>query len=94
MARGGRVVVAGAEVRVAADAVLLAPHHQHQLAVRLEADEAVDDLDAGLLHAPRPADVLLLVEARLQLDDDGDLLAAARPRSSSARAIGESSLVR
>ena len=41
----------------------------------LEADEAVDDVGAGLLQLARPDDVRLLVEAGLDLDEDDDLLA-------------------
>ena len=70
-----RVVVAGRQVDVALDAVALAPHHQRHLAVGLEADEAVDDVHARLLERARPLDVGRLVEARLELDDRGHLLA-------------------
>ena len=59
------VVVAGADVAVGADAVLLAPEHERRLRVRLEADDAVDDVDARLFERAGPADVGLLVEARL-----------------------------
>ena len=60
---------------VAADAVRLLAHDQARLAVRLVADQAVDDVRAHLLQRARPADVGLLVEARLQLDEHRDLLA-------------------
>ena len=43
--------------------------------MRLQAEEAVDDLDAALLERARPLDVAGLVEARLELDDGGHLLA-------------------
>ena len=42
--------------------------------MRLQAEESVDDVDAALLERPRPDDVRLLVEPRLQLDDRGNLL--------------------
>ncbi len=68
-ARGDGVVVAGAEVAVAAGhAVFVAAHQHGQLAVGLEAHHAVEDLHAGVFHAARPADVRGLVEARHQLD--------------------------
>ena len=51
---GGRVVVAGAEVDVAADAVVLAADDQGGLAVGLQADHPVDDVDAGLLERRGP----------------------------------------
>ena len=75
---GDAVVVAGAEVHVAADAVALAAHDQHDLGVGLEAYEAVDDVHSFALERLRPADVALFVEARLELDEGGDLLAVGR----------------
>ncbi len=42
----------------------------------LQAGDAVDDMDAGLLQRLRPVDVRLLVEARFQLDHADRLLAA------------------
>ena len=71
--RGDRVVVAGADVHVAADALALAAHHQGELGVCLEPDEAVHHVGAGRLEGLGPFDVALLVEARLELDQDRDL---------------------
>jgi hypothetical protein len=51
---------------------------EDHLAVRLEPDDAVGDVDADLLEPPRPADVGGLVEARLELHEHGNLLAVAR----------------
>ncbi len=73
-----RVVVAGADVAVAADRVALLAHHEAGLAVRLEADQAVDDVHARALQLTRPADVRLLVEPRLDLHQRDDLLARRR----------------
>ena len=68
-AGGNGVVVAGAEVAVAAGlAILVAAHQQGQLAMGFEADHPVEDLHSGVLHAARPADIRGLVEARHQLD--------------------------
>ena len=50
-ARGDRVVVAGAEMRVGAHAAALAPHHQRQLGVRLQFGEA----DTPPARRPPPA---------------------------------------
>ena len=75
MPGGRRVVVAGAEVDVAADAVVLAADDQRGLAVGLEADDAVDDVDARLLEHAGLDDVVLLVEPGLELDQGGHLLA-------------------
>src|SRR5262249_33243468 len=56
----------------------LAADQQRELRVRLQAEYAVDHLRAGALETLRPVDVSFLVEARHQLDDDRDFLAAAR----------------
>src|SRR6185437_10603623 len=40
--------------------------------------EPIDDLRAGALQIPRPADIGLFVEARLQLHERGDRLASVR----------------
>ena len=72
--RRGAVVVAGADVHVAADAVGFLADDQAQLAVRLQVLDAVDDVHAGILQPRRPLDVVPLVEPRLQLDQHGDLL--------------------
>lgn len=79
---GARMVVAGAEVHVAAQRRLAglhdAPHDQHHLRVTLVADHAVHDMCADGFELRRPVDVGFLVEAREQLDDDGHFLAVAR----------------
>ena len=74
------MVVAGAEVAVAAQAAALAAHDHRHLGVRLVADDAVHDVGAGLLQAVRELDVRRLVEARAQLDDHRDFLAGLRGR--------------
>ena len=77
-ARGARMVVAGAEVDVAAQAAFLAPDDHQRLGVRLVADDAVDHVRADFLELARPADVGFLVEARHQLEHDRDFLAVLR----------------
>ena len=77
-AGGDGVVVAGAEMDIAAQAARLAPHHERRLPVDLESWEAVDDVDAGLLECSRPLDVAAFVAARLDLDEADRLLAALR----------------
>ena len=74
-ARGLLVVVARADVAVAADAARLAAHHERGLGVGLQPDEAVDDVHPRLLQHPRPGDVRRLVEARGELDERHHLLA-------------------
>ena len=75
-ARGLRVVVARADVRVVAHAGPFAAGDQRALGVRLQRRDAVDDVDARLLEPLRPDDVRLLVEARLELHHADRLLAA------------------
>ena len=74
--RVDRVVVAGAEMGVGLEPVLFAAaHHQRDLGVGLELDEAEHHLGAGAFEVARPADVALLVEPRLELDQRGHRLA-------------------
>ncbi len=73
-----RVVVAGADVAVTADAVRLLAHDQQDLGVGLEADEAVHHVRARLFQHSGSLDVGLLVEARLELYERDDLLAGLR----------------
>ena len=86
--RGGlRVVVAGADVAVAADAVVLLTHDEEDLGVGLQPDEAVHHVDARFFQHPRPFDVGLLVEARLELHERDDLLALARRADECSRTM-------
>src|SRR5882724_10716883 len=73
--RGPEVVVAGGEVAVPPDTVRLLPDDQTRLAVCLEPGEAVHDVGAHFLERAGPADVRLLVEAGLELDEHRHLLA-------------------
>ena len=65
------MVIAGADMHIARERGALAAHHQRQLGVGLEFDEAEHDLHAGALEIARPADIGLFVEARLELDQRG-----------------------
>ena len=69
------VVVARPDMDVAAQARALASHDERDLRVGLEPDQPVHDVRAGALQLACPDDVGLLVEARLDLDEDDDLLA-------------------
>jgi hypothetical protein len=73
-----RVIVAGAQVRIAHEAAAFAPNDEGHLGVRLVSHHAVDDVRPGFLQARRPVDVGLLVEARHQLHDHRHFLARAR----------------
>ena len=58
----------------ASDAVFVAADQQGQLAVGFEADDSMENLNAGVFHAARPADVGGFVETGHELDDQGGLL--------------------
>ena len=79
-ARRSRMVVAGAQVHVAAQPAVLAAHDERHLAVGLVADDAVDDVCARFLQLARELDVRRLVEAGAQLDQHRDFLAGLRRR--------------
>ncbi len=70
------VEVAGAEVGIEAMRLPLLPHDEGQFAVHLHARERVAHVHARLLQLFAPAQVGLLVEARLDLDEGEHLLAA------------------
>ena len=72
------MVVAGAEMRVAAHAAALAPHHQAEFGVGLELGETEHDLHASRFERASEADIGLLVEPGAQLDHRRDRLAAFR----------------
>ncbi len=72
---GGGVVVAGAEVEVAADAVGVAPDDERDLGVDFIADEAIDHVDAVILQFAGPFDVIGFIEAGAEFDYGGDLFA-------------------
>src|SRR5262249_27435285 len=57
------VVVAGAEVDIAPDAVSFAPDDEADLGMSLETENAVDDVHAFIFKRSRPRDVVLFVEA-------------------------------
>src|ERR1044072_2725204 len=76
--RGDGVVVPRCDVHIAPERFALAADDEPDLAVCLEPDDAVDDVDARLFESLRPLDVVLFIEARLQLDASRGLL-AVRP---------------
>ncbi len=53
---------------IGAELAAFAAHHQADLGVGLQLDEAIDHLHAGAFEIARPFDVGLFVEARLQFD--------------------------
>ena len=68
-ATGLRVVVSRSDMTVVAQHAVFVSHHEGELAVRLQADEAVHNMHASLLQLARPGDVGFLVEARLNFDE-------------------------
>ena len=79
-ARRSRMVVARAEVHVAAQLAVLAAHDERHLAMRLVADDAVHDMRAGFLQLARELDVGCFVETGAQLDQHRDFFARLRGR--------------
>ena len=53
--------------------VAFASDHECQLAVCFQTENAVNDVYAGFVELARPFDVVLLIEACLQLDQRGHL---------------------
>jgi len=70
---GAGMVVTGAEVEVGAEVSFLPADEKQHLAVGFEADEAVDDVDAGLLHLFGPGNIVGFIKAGLEFDQHGDL---------------------
>jgi len=71
------MVVAGAEVEIGAKVAFFTADQKEGFAVGFQADEAVHNVNAGLLHFFCPGDVIGLVEAGLEFHEDGDLLLVA-----------------
>ncbi len=95
--RRGRVVVAGAQMGIAAHrAVGILARDQGQLAVRLQPHQPVEDLHSRIFQFARPLDVGGFIETRLHLHDHGYFLASpppapAPPRWASYRWCGRAS---
>ena len=88
------MIIAGRDMDIGRQLAGLAAHHQRQLGVRLQLDEAEHDLHAGAFEVARPADIGLLVEARLQFDQRRDRLAGFGGLRQRACTIGDSAEVR
>src|SRR5712692_1697107 len=71
------MIIARTDMRVAAKTVVVLANHQNYLAMRFEADHSVGYVNSKFLEPGRKLDVRRLIEARLQLDDDCDLLAVS-----------------
>ena len=75
-ARRSRVVIAGGQVRVPFELFALAARDEHHLGVRLQTNDAIQNLSADRLQHLGPVDVGLFVKAGFQLHDHGHFLAA------------------
>jgi len=73
---GDSVVVACAEVGVAADLVAFFADYKQELGVDLQAQQAIDDVDALGFQTSGPFDVGFFVEAGFEFYQHGDLFAA------------------
>ena len=60
------MVVAGANVGVALQAVVVAPHHKNNLGMGLESDHAVGNMDACLFQGGCPVNIGRLIKTRHQ----------------------------
>src|SRR6185369_2302270 len=63
-----RIVVSSTNVKVAPQRPGFAPNHQRKLAMSLQSDHPVDNVNAHALQASGPLDVALFVKPSLQLD--------------------------
>ena len=59
---------------IPADAVLVPAHDQENLAVRLQACQAVDDMAPGFFQLLCPEDIVFLIKTGLQFHQNRDLL--------------------
>src|SRR4029077_9753934 len=68
------MIISRSEMGVAADSILFSTHDKSEFSVGLQAHDPVNHVNSGLLQGSRPLDIRRLVEARLQLNDDCNLL--------------------
>ena len=71
------MIVAGAGVHIATQPIVILAHHEQHLAVRLQSEYSVTDVDPHALELLSEGDVGGLIEARLQLHHHRHLLAVA-----------------
>src|SRR6202051_4195898 len=70
-----RVVISSAEMCVlTSDSIRIAASQQGKFTMRLETDQPVKNLDAGIFQIASPADILRLVEARFQFHHGSNFL--------------------
>jgi hypothetical protein len=60
-------------VKVGEEVIFLPAYNKEDFAVCFESNEAIDDVNACLLHFPGPRDVVGFIEASFQFNEDRDL---------------------
>jgi len=60
-------------VKVGEEVIFLPPYDKEDFAVCFESNEAIDDVNACLLHFSGPRDVVGFIEASFEFDKDRDL---------------------
>ena len=68
------MIITGTDMGVAAQAVIVLPDNKDHLAVGLQPDDAIGDMDTRFLKIGRPAVVGLLVKTGLECKHHRDLL--------------------
>ena len=72
------VVISRTHMGVAAQAAVIAPHHQNRFGVRFQTDNAIGHVHTHVFKPAGPTDVGLFVEPGFQFDHHGNLFAVAR----------------
>ena len=73
-----RMIIASAEMDVVPQAIAVPPDNEERLAMRLQSDDAINDVGAGFLERARPLNIDRFIETRAQFHDRGDLFARVR----------------
>jgi len=64
------MIVSCTEVQIGLEMALFPTDDEEDFAVCFQADQSVDDVDAGLLHFAGPGDVIGFIEAGFQFNED------------------------
>ncbi len=75
---GGVIIIAGAQMHIPPNAVLLPAHHQCNLAVSFQSHQAVDYMASRLFQHLGPNNIIFLVKTGFQFHQHRDLLAVFR----------------
>ena len=72
------IIIAGAEMHISSDTILISPDDQGDLTMSLQAPQTVNNMASGLLQHLCPQDIILLIKTGFQLHKDRYLLAVLR----------------